>query len=97
MLVGDRLRVQSLWRMDQNGHPLPSAFFCAAVTALMPSSPRLHQPVELLAGERRFLAAALHLDELARTGHHEVRVHLGVAVLDVFQIEPFLAVHHARR
>ena len=80
-----------------SGHALPSAFFCAAVIVRMPASPRSISRSSCLRGERRLLAAALHLDELARAGHHQVQVHLGVAVLDVLQVEPLLAVDDARR
>ena len=46
-------------------------------------------------GEGLLLARALHLDELAVPGHHEVHVHGGVLVLEVIEVEQRLAVHDA--
>ena len=37
------------------------------------------------------LASALHLDEVARLEHDDVGVHLGVAILEVREVEPVLA------
>src|SRR5262249_9138126 len=56
---------------------------------------QLEQAVELAAVERRLLAAGLYLDEVAAAGHHQVQVHVGVAVLDVLQVEQLLVVEQA--
>src|SRR5262249_58837353 len=56
---------------------------------------QLEQAVELTAVERRLLAAGLHLDEVAAAGHHQVQVDVGVAVLDVLQVEQLLVVEQA--
>ena len=53
------------------------------------------QRVELGAVERRALGGALHLDELAVAGHHDVHVGLGADVLLVGQVEPRHAVDDA--
>src|SRR5262245_27519267 len=43
--------------------------------------------VEAVAAERRLLAAGLDLDDRPGAGHDEVQVHVGVAVLDVTQVQ----------
>ena len=53
------------------------------------------QRVELGAVERRALGGALHLDELAVAGHHDVHVGLGAHVLLVGQVEARDAVDDA--
>src|SRR5215207_1848808 len=55
----------------------------------------LEQRVELGLVERRALGGALHLDELAAAGHHDVHVGLGTHVLDVGQVEQRDAVDDA--
>ena len=60
---------------------------------------QIQQPVQLAAGIALALTGALHLHvaHLAPgvPGHDHVHVHLGAAVLGIFQIQHTLAVHHA--
>src|SRR5215467_3321671 len=51
--------------------------------------------VEARAAEGHLLGRPLHLDELARAGHHDVHIHLGARVLDVVQVEHRLALDDA--
>ena len=53
----------------------------------MPTLGEHQQVVELVAGERGALGGALHLDELAGPGHHDVHVDLGPHVLRVVEVE----------
>ena len=53
------------------------------------------QALQLLVREGGFLAAALHLDELAAAGHDDVEIDTGVPVLDVGEVEQFTAVENA--
>src|SRR4051812_17108983 len=53
------------------------------------------QRVQLGPVERRTLRGALHLDERALAGHHDVHVGLGADVLDVRQVESGYAVDDA--
>ena len=47
--------------------------------------------LQLVAGERGLFATALHFDELAAASHDDVRIHFGVFVLDVVEVEEGLA------
>src|SRR5207249_8255744 len=51
---------------------------------------KLQQPIELRTGKGRFLAAALNLDVTAVTGHHQIQINFGVAILFVAQVELLL-------
>ncbi len=57
----------------------------------------IEQSVELALVERRTLGGALHLDEQAAAGHHDVHVGLGAHVFDVGEVEHRLAVDDADR
>ena len=57
----------------------------------------IEQRLELAPGERGVLAGSLHLHESGRIEHHDVRVHLGITVLQIGEIEALLAVDHAHR
>src|SRR5829696_2045822 len=58
---------------------------------LDPDCGEVEQLVQHVAAERLPLGRRLHLDELARAGHHDVHVHLGRGVLDVLEVEKRLA------
>ena len=62
-----------------------------------PFSASVEQRVEQRPVERRALGGALHLDERAVAGHHDVHVGLGADVLLVGQVEPRHAVDDADR
>ena len=60
-----------------------------------PFLPQEEQALELLRGEGRLFAGALHLDETALARHDDVAIHLGVLVLHVGEIEQLLAAEQA--
>ena len=64
------------------------ASVCIRVRSAQPFSARDEHGVELRAVEGRALGGALHLDEAAVAGHHDVHVGLGADVLLVGQVQP---------
>src|SRR5471030_2301414 len=57
----------------------------------------IEQLVHLDARERRAFGGALHLDEVAGAGHHDVHVGVAGGVLDVFEIQQRRAIDDAHR
>ena len=56
---------------------------------------QLQQSGQVVVAEGGFFAGALHFDESAAAGHHDVHVDLGVDVFDVIEIEHRPAVDDA--
>ena len=68
---------------------------CFSTSCAMPMIGQVEQRVERVAAERHRFGRALHLDEAAVAGLHDVHVHVGARVLLVGEIEQRLAVDDA--
>ena len=86
-----RLWVATTSRGSTSRRRHATAARCAATSAATPVLGEVEQRVELRPAEGRALGAALHLDEPAAVGHHEIGVRPGGAVLGIVEVEHRLA------
>ena len=73
--------------MLRRGASRPSACCCAAISCAMPRAASSSSASSCGARERRALRRALHLDEAAAAGHHDVHVGIAGRVLGVVEVE----------
>ena len=94
--LGELLRVAG-GQQDPASRRRPAPACCSSVSSAQPATARSSSASSSSRPERRALGGALHLDELAGAGDHDVHVGLGADVLVVHQVEPRLAVDDADR
>ena len=81
------------WRCSRRAHI--TASFCRSTSLVTPLRASASSAEELLLGERDLLRGALHLDDIARAGHDEIGVGVGLRILGIVEIEHRRAVADA--